>query len=125
MLLLLFGVPSLVLRFDVVREEALWHTLLIVVGYALPVVFGYVKFGRLTSYHTVGARVAAVLLVAGFLSLLLIADRRLLTVAVIVHGCASVEEMCISRTLREWKSSVPSWRALRMTTHPSVPSARS
>jgi CDP-diacylglycerol--glycerol-3-phosphate 3-phosphatidyltransferase len=40
-------------------------------GYLVPIVYGAIKYRRLTSYHTIGARVAGVLLsVAAFLVLL-------------------------------------------------------
>ncbi|MEW5918513.1 MAG: CDP-alcohol phosphatidyltransferase family protein, partial [Gemmatimonadota bacterium] len=48
--------------YPVLRERE-WITILVVVAaYVVPISIGYMKYGRLTAYHTIGARAAAIVL---------------------------------------------------------------
>ncbi|MEO7041189.1 MAG: CDP-alcohol phosphatidyltransferase family protein [Gemmatimonadaceae bacterium] len=87
---------------------------LVVVGYATPVVYGFLKFRRLTSYHTIAARVSGVLLCSAFLWLLATRVAWPLYIATVVLVLSALEEIAITRTLPVWRPNVPSLRhALR------------
>ncbi len=88
---------------------------MVAVGYAAPIVVGLGRWGRLTSYHTRGARLAA--WVGGLGALLVFAGGPTLPfhVAALVLACAGLEEIAITTVLPGWRADVPSLRhALRM-----------
>lgn len=84
-------------------------------SFTLPVAIGLIKYGRLTSYHTWGAKLSAVLL--GISAPLLFAGGpawpfRLSTV---VLALAELEEIAITINLPRWRANVPSlYHALRI-----------
>src|SRR4029450_11099391 len=53
---------------DLIRREA-WDGGAIVAAYVFPIVLGYLKDGRLTAYHTYGAKLSAVVVGASALAL--------------------------------------------------------
>jgi cardiolipin synthase len=95
------------LRPDFVRAEAGW--LALAVGtYALPVAIGYLKFGRLTSYHTRLARVSAY--AGGVSALVVFAGGPALPfrMATALFAVAELEEIAITAVLPEWRANVRS-----------------
>ncbi len=83
-------------------------------SFTLPVAIGFFKYGRLTSYHTWGAKLSAVLL--GISAPLLFAGGpawpfRLSTSILVL---AELEEIAITILLPRWRANVPSlFHALR------------
>jgi len=80
-----------------------------VAAYALPIAIGALRYGRLTSYHTWGAKLSAVLL--GTSALLLFAGGPALPfrIATCVLVLAELEEIAITATLPVWRANVPTW----------------
>ncbi|HOP40051.1 MAG TPA: CDP-alcohol phosphatidyltransferase family protein [Geobacteraceae bacterium] len=100
--------PELILR------EACYVTL-VVVSFVLPILIGFVKYRRLTSYHTWGAKLSAVFM--GCSTVLLFAGGPAfpfhLSTGILV--LTQVEEVIITFILPEWRSNVPSLaHALRL-----------
>lgn len=82
--------------------------------YLLACVAGYAKFRRLTSYHTYGAKVSAVLLGAAALGLFWLPRVEwLLYPAAVAAMLSYAEEIAITLTLPRWTANVPSWWAAR------------
>jgi CDP-diacylglycerol--glycerol-3-phosphate 3-phosphatidyltransferase len=96
----------------VVREAPYVAT--VVASFSLPIFAGLVRYRRLTSYHTWGAKLSAVLM--GISTFLLFAGGpawpfRFSTAVLVV---TQIEEISITVVLSEWRSNVPSlWHALR------------
>jgi len=92
---------------ELIRREA-WYAAAIVTSYTFPIALGYLKYGRLTSYHTYGAKLSAV--VVGASALLLFAGGPPLPfrIATWVLVAAELEEIAITTLLPEWRSNVPS-----------------
>lgn len=80
---------------------------------ALPILIGFIKFHRLTSYHTIGAKLGAVLLAVGIPVLLLDGPAWPFRIAVVVFVLAEMEELMISLSLKQYRSNIPSFRHLR------------
>ena len=93
------------LRPDIVSTEKTTFFAAIV-SYILPVAIGFVKFRRLTTYHTLMARVSAYLL--GVAVVVLFANGPILPfrIAVCVLVLAEIEEICITLVLPEPRSNV-------------------
>ncbi|MBN1557332.1 MAG: CDP-alcohol phosphatidyltransferase family protein [Lentisphaerae bacterium] len=92
---------------DVIRREAPL-VIAIFLSCVLPVVLGYLKFGRLPAYHTYGAKLSAVL--TGIAAVLLLGwDIRwpIYTAAPILFA-ASFEEMAITAVLPRWQPNIRS-----------------
>ena len=84
-------------------------------AYLVPVVVGFVKFRRLTSYHTWGAKLSAVLGGGTILAMILFGRTEPLWITGPVFIVSSVEEMGITAVLPAWRANVPSlWHALRL-----------
>jgi CDP-diacylglycerol--glycerol-3-phosphate 3-phosphatidyltransferase len=92
---------------ELIRREA-WYAAAIVASYVFPIVLGYLKYGRLTSYHTYGAKLSSVVL--GGSALLLFAGGPPLPfrVATWVLVAAELEEIAITTLLPTWRTNVPS-----------------
>ena len=76
--------------------------------FIIPLIMGFIKFGRLTSYHTWGAKLSAFLLSSSILLLLLEGPAWPFHVATIVFVFAEVEELCITALLTRWQPDVAS-----------------
>jgi CDP-diacylglycerol--glycerol-3-phosphate 3-phosphatidyltransferase len=97
---------------DLLRREAPF-VIAIASGYAVPIAFGFIKFRRLTSYHTWGAKLSSVLLGCAVLLLLLGGPALPFRVAVVVFALAEIEEIAITATLPAWRADVRSLRHAR------------
>jgi len=113
--LLTYGaaIPAIfVLWPEAVRAEWAWVGLALV-AFTLPIVYGVAKFGRITSYHTYGAKLSAVLGGPGILLLLGLGEPTLFRVAAAVVAVSAVEEMAITTRLSAWRANIPSYFHLR------------
>jgi CDP-diacylglycerol--glycerol-3-phosphate 3-phosphatidyltransferase len=93
------------LRPEFVRQEKLFF-ILVVASYTVPVVFGFAKYRRLTSYHTRAAVYAAYLI--GGATILLFANGPVMPfrIAAVAIAVAGLEEIAITLTLPEWRANV-------------------
>jgi len=99
---------------DVVRREAAFVAVA-VLAYVAPVVLGWLRFGRLTSYHTRGAKAAGVLMGVALPVLFACDVAWPFHVATGVFVLAEIEEMAITLVLPGWRANVPSLvHALRL-----------
>ena len=102
------------LRPDAIRAEAM-SIGMIVVFYVTPIVIGFLKYRKLTSYHTWLAKVCAV--AAGAVFLVFFAGGpnwpwRVFAPLVVISG---LEEIFITALLSEWRANVPTaWHALQI-----------
>ncbi len=79
-----------------------------IASYALPVLVGFIRFGRLTSYHTLMARVSAYMVGASVVVLFAHGPTLPFRIAVGVLVAAELEEIAITITLPEARSNVRS-----------------
>lgn len=102
------------LLFPWLRAQETPVIVVITLGYAVPIVCGLVKFRRLTSYHTMAARAAGVLISSTFLVLVGTRVAWPLQIAAIVLILSAIEEIAITLALPAWRADIPSLRhALR------------
>ena len=92
---------------DLIRREA-WFAAAVVTSYVFPIVLGYLKYGRLTSYHTYGAKLSAVVVGASALVLFAGGPPLPFRIATWVLVLAELEEIAITTILPEWRTNVPS-----------------
>jgi CDP-diacylglycerol--glycerol-3-phosphate 3-phosphatidyltransferase len=78
-------------------------------SFLLPILLGFCKFGRLTSYHTRAAKIAAILLGVATPLLLLDGPPYPFRAAIIVFLLAEVEEVAITLRLKRWRTNIPSF----------------
>jgi phosphatidylglycerophosphate synthase len=109
---------------DIIRREAPL-VVAVFVSCILPVLLGYIKFGRLPAYHTYGAKLSAVLM--GISAVLLLGW----DIAWPFHACAPLlfaaafEEAVITAILPHWQPNVPSlWHAVRIARNAGHPIGR-
>jgi CDP-diacylglycerol--glycerol-3-phosphate 3-phosphatidyltransferase len=79
-------------------------------GFLLPIFLGFCKFGRLTSYHTRAARIAAILLGLATPLLLVGGPPYPFRLAMLIFLLAEVEEVAITLRLKRWRANIPSFR---------------
>jgi CDP-diacylglycerol--glycerol-3-phosphate 3-phosphatidyltransferase len=85
------------------------------IGYLAPIGYGLLKYRRLTSYHTIGARVAGVLLTFTGALFVWTGLTWPLYAATLVLIISAVDEMLITHLFPAWHANVPSaWHAFRM-----------
>lgn len=92
---------------DLIRREA-WYAAAVVASYVFPIVLGYLKYGRLTAYHTYGAKLSAVVVGASALALFAGGPPLPFRIATWVLVLAELEEIAITTILPEWRTNVPS-----------------
>jgi CDP-diacylglycerol--glycerol-3-phosphate 3-phosphatidyltransferase len=97
---------------QLVRNEAPL-IMLIVGGNLLAIGAGFAKFGRLTSYHTRASRLTAYLAGAGAIIGIATGWPWLFRIGALVSAYATIEELVITATLREWMANIPSMAAAR------------
>lgn len=98
---------------DVLRQEAIWLAAF-VLSYLASLVAGFVKFGRLPSYHTRAAKTCWLLI--GVAAIVLFANGASwpVRVALIAVTLSNLEAIAITGVLRRHRSDVPSvYHALR------------
>lgn len=87
--------------------------LTVIASYMVPVVVGFMKFRRLTAYHTLGARLAGTLIGAAFVAFVMLRVTWPLRVAAVVLLLSALEELALTLTLPHWRANVPSWLHVR------------
>ena len=92
---------------DLIQREA-GYAAAIVAAYVFPIVLGYLKYGRLTAYHTWGAKLSAVVVGSSALVLFLGGPALPFRVATWILVLAELEEIAITTILPEWRANVPS-----------------
>lgn len=96
------------LRPELVAGEALWIAAGLVSALATTA-YGFVKYRRLTSYHTWGAKASGIALSAALFPFLGWGLVLPLHAAIVLLVVSQIEEAAITRTLASWASNVPSW----------------
>ncbi|KPJ77832.1 MAG: hypothetical protein AMJ54_06600 [Deltaproteobacteria bacterium SG8_13] len=92
---------------DIVKEEAVWVS--IVIGsYVLPILAGLAKFRRVPSYHTWGAKVAAVVMSAAVVILFIVENPWPFRCAAVFQAIVACEEILITLQLSELRGNVKS-----------------
>ncbi|MDP6525118.1 MAG: CDP-alcohol phosphatidyltransferase family protein [Kiritimatiellia bacterium] len=83
--------------------------------YVVPTVFGTIKYGRPTSYHTWGAKVTAVIIGISLILLFLRVSPWPFRLCIPIVVLEAIEEMVMTAMLRKWHANVPSsWHALKI-----------
>lgn len=98
---------------DLIAREAP-YVIAVLISFTLPVFIGFLKYRRLTSYHTIGAKLSAVLM--GISTIILFARGFALPfhISTVVLVVTQVEEICITIVLPSWRANVLTlWHALR------------
>lgn len=108
---------------DLVQQEASF-VLIVVASYGIPVAIGFLKYSRLTSYHTWGAKLSAVLVGTTAFILFMGGPVAPFRFATVVLALAEFEELAITAILPTWQANVPSFwharRLLRGKHHPTL-----
>jgi len=98
---------------DLIRREVLYIAL-IVTSILLPLLAGLIKFRATTSYHTLLVKIAAICTTLSSLLLFLQITALPFRVSAVLCLLAGMEEVLITRSLREPRSNVRSiWYVLR------------
>lgn len=92
---------------SLMRQE-LTFILLGLAAFLFPILLGFYKFRRLTSYHTHAAKIAAVLLGITTPLLLIGGPAYPFRIAIIVFLVAELEEVAITIRLKRWQANIPS-----------------
>ena len=102
------------LRPDVIRDEK-FFLVAAVFFYLGAIAFGFLKFRKLTAYHTLSGKLAAILLGGVAVALFGGGPGWLLRVAVPVVVLSALEEIAITATLSARRTDVPSlWHAIQI-----------
>ncbi len=91
-----------------VFAEQLWFLVAATLSFLVPVAHAFLKFGEYPSYHTLGAKTAAVLLAPAFYSLTLLGWDLFFQAVIVLHVVVAFEEMAITFLLERPRSNVAS-----------------
>lgn len=101
-----------------VFAEQLWFLVAATLSFVVPVAHALKKFGEYPSYHTLGAKTAAVLMAPAFYSLTLLGWELFFQAVIIFHIVVAFEEMAITSTLSRPRTNVSS--ILSLGRHPDL-----
>ena len=91
-----------------VFTEQLWFLIAATLSFVVPVAHAFKKFGEYPSYHTLGAKTAAVLMAPAFYSLTLLGWDLFFQAVIVFHIVVAFEEMAITSTLSRPRTNVTS-----------------
>ena len=101
-------IVGLYVMWPAVFDQQFFYLVAASISYVLPVVIALFRFGDFPSYHTWGAKLAALLIAPAFY-LLLLNDQQLLFRAVIIfHVVVALEEVAITFALKKSETNVAS-----------------
>lgn len=92
----------------VIFVEQLYFLIAATLSYVLPVVIALARFGSFPSYHTWGAKIAAVLIAPAFYLLVLADNQLFFRLVIIFHVIVAIEEIAITFLLKKSKTNVAS-----------------
>ena len=92
---------------EIIQREAP-YIVIAVVAYFLPLIAGIVKFHQIPSYHTYGAKTAAIIMSIAMLLLFMTDLNIVFRIAAIFQAIVALEELAITLQLSEIKSNVKS-----------------
>lgn len=95
-----------------VFAEQLWFLVAATLSFVVPVAHAFKKFGEYPSYHTLGAKTAAVLMAPAFYSLTLLGWDLFFQAVIVFHIVVAFEEMAITSTLSRPRTNVISILAI-------------
>ena len=104
---------AMLLLYPTLRSTDLLTALAILAAYAVPIAAGFIRFGRLTAYHTRLAKIAAFGLASGCLVWIAFENAWALRMAAVLLLVSGTEELAITIVLPEWRADVPSVAAAR------------
>ncbi|MCX7590461.1 MAG: CDP-alcohol phosphatidyltransferase family protein [Kiritimatiellae bacterium] len=99
---------------DILREEAVYMTISLL-SFLLPTIYGVVKYGHTTSYHTWGAKICylllALALILRFLRIAVWPFRAVVPLVVL----EALQEIAMTTMLPRWHPNIPTiWHAMRI-----------
>jgi len=94
---------------ELARREGVF-IFLFMATFFLPILIGFIKFQRLTSYHTWLAKASGILLSLGVTILLIWENGLVFRFSVGLFMLSALEEIAITLVLTEWQSNVPTLR---------------
>lgn len=99
---------------ELIIQEILF-VIVAIASFFTPILIGFLKYRRLTSYHTWGAKLSAVLLGVSMPLLFIGGPSWPFRVSAIIFLLAELEEISITTILPDWHSNVPSfWHATKI-----------
>ena len=88
--------------------QQVWFLVAATLSFVVPVTYALGKFGEYPSYHTLGAKTAAVLMAPAFYLLTLIGADLFFNAVIVFHIVVAFEEMAITSVLTRPRSNVRS-----------------
>ena len=99
---------------DILRREAV-YVFIVIGAYVIPIIAGLIKFRKLPSYHTWGAKIAAVIMSVAVLILFITAFAWPFRCAAVIQALVAVEEVLITIRLPQLQGNVQSlWHVMRV-----------
>jgi phosphatidylglycerophosphate synthase len=95
--------------------DQLFYLIAATLSYVLPVVIALIRFSSFPSYHTWGAKIAAVLMAPAFYLLVLADNQIFFRLVIVFHVIVAIEEIAITFLLKKSKTNVAS--ILTILTH--------
>jgi cardiolipin synthase len=89
-------------------DQQFFYLVAATLSYVLPVVVALVRFSSFPSYHTWGAKLAAVLIAPAFYLLVLYDEQTFFRLVIIFHVLVAIEEIAITVMLKQPKTNVAS-----------------
>ncbi len=98
---------------EIIQQE-MPYFIIIVLSFTLPVIVGFIKFHKLTSYHTWSVKLAVVITIVGYIALFAEILNWPFRIAAIFCLYAAIEQICITLLMHHEQVDVRTvWQALK------------
>ena len=98
---------------EILKKEAI-YVFIVIGAYVIPIIAGLIKFRRLPSYHTWGAKIAAVIMSLAVLIMFLTRITWPFRCAAVLQAIVACEEVFITTQLSELRGNVQSFWHVKM-----------
>lgn len=98
---------------EILKKEAI-YVFIVIGAYVIPIIAGLIKFRRLPSYHTWGAKIAAVIMSSAVLIMFLTRITWPFRCAAVLQAIVACEEVFITTQLSELRGNVQSFWHVKM-----------
>lgn len=93
---------------DLIKKDYV-YIIIVISAFVIPMIAGFIKFGRMPSYHTLLAKITTILLSITALFWFITQIVWPFKIAVIVQVLVMIEYIAITIHLKKWRGNIPSY----------------
>ncbi len=93
---------------ELIMKEII-YIIIVMIAFVVPMIAGFIKFGRMPSYHTWLAKISTTFISVATIIWFITEMAILFRIAVFIQVCVLIEYIAITLRLKEWRGNIPSY----------------